>query len=102
LGSRQSLIHQKFPDILLNPNIHFHVHKSPSPFPILKQINPAYKNDDLLVDSHNNLIRWKSYFSQILNVHSVSDFMQIEVQTAESLVLDPSPMEAETAISELE
>jgi hypothetical protein len=31
------------------------------------------ENVDLLVDSHNILNRWKSYFSQLLNVHNVSD-----------------------------
>jgi hypothetical protein len=31
------------------------------------------ENGDLLVDSHNILNRWKTYFSQLLNVHNVSD-----------------------------
>jgi hypothetical protein len=44
------------------------------------------ENGDLLADSHNILNRWKNYFSQLLNVHSVSDVRQIEVHTAESLV----------------
>jgi hypothetical protein len=38
------------------------------------------ENCDLLVDSHNILNRWKNYFSQLLNVHSVSDAMQIEIK----------------------
>jgi hypothetical protein len=33
-----------------------------------------------------------------LNVHRVSDVEQIEIHTAEPLVLDPSPFEAEIAI----
>jgi hypothetical protein len=35
---------------------------------------------DLLADSHNILNRWKSYFSQLLNVHRVSVVRQIEIQ----------------------
>jgi hypothetical protein len=33
------------------------------------------KRDYLLVDSHNILSRWENYFSQLLNVHDVSDVM---------------------------
>jgi hypothetical protein len=40
----------------------------------------------------------KNYFSQILNVHRVSDVKQIEIHTAETLVLDPSRFEVEIAI----
>jgi hypothetical protein len=47
------------------------------------------ENGDLLADSHNILSRWKNYFSQLLNVHNVSDVRQIEVNTAEPLVLVP-------------
>jgi hypothetical protein len=45
------------------------------------------------------LNRWKNYFSQLLNVHRVSDVRQIEIQTAEPLVPDPSPSEVEIAIA---
>jgi hypothetical protein len=41
------------------------------------------ENCDLLADSHNILNRWKNYFSQLLNVHNVSDVKQTEVHTAE-------------------
>jgi hypothetical protein len=34
--------------------------------------------------------RWKNYFSQLLEVHNVSDIRQIEVYTAEPLVPGPS------------
>jgi hypothetical protein len=37
-------------------------------------------NGDLLADSHNILNRWKNYFSQLLDVHRVSDVRQIEIQ----------------------
>jgi hypothetical protein len=58
-------------------------------------------NGDLLADSHNILNRWKNYFSQLLNVHNVSDVRQIEVHRAEPLVPDPSRFEVETAIAKL-
>jgi hypothetical protein len=45
------------------------------------------ENGDLLADSYNILSRWKNYFPQLLNVHNVSDFRQIEVHTAEPLDL---------------
>jgi hypothetical protein len=36
------------------------------------------ENCDLLADSYNILNRWKNHFSQLLNVHNVSDVRQIE------------------------
>jgi hypothetical protein len=58
-------------------------------------------NGDLLVDSHNILNRWENYFSQLLNVHNVSDVRQIEVHMAEALVPGPSHLEVETATAKL-
>jgi hypothetical protein len=57
------------------------------------------ENGDLLADSHNILNRWKNY-SQLLNVHIVSDVRQIEIHTAELLVPD-SCFEVEVAIAKL-
>jgi hypothetical protein len=48
------------------------------------------ENGDLLADIHNKLNRWKNYFSQLLNVHNVSDVRQNQVHTAEALVSVPS------------
>jgi hypothetical protein len=59
------------------------------------------ENWDLLGDSNNILNRQKNYFSQLLNVHNVSDFRQIEVHTAEPLVPGPNRLEVETAIAKL-
>jgi hypothetical protein len=59
------------------------------------------ENSDLLQDSHNSLNTWKSYYSHLLNVHSISDFRQTEVYTAQPLVTDPSCLEFETAIAAL-
>jgi hypothetical protein len=59
--------------------------------PIKKKKNLVNdENGDLLADSKNILNRYKSYFSQLLNVHNVSDVTQIEVHTAEPLVPAPS------------
>jgi hypothetical protein len=59
------------------------------------------ENGDLHADSDNILNRWKNYFSQLLNVHNVSDVIQIEVHMAEPLVLGPSRLEVEIAIAKL-
>jgi hypothetical protein len=56
---------------------------------------------DLLADSPNILNMWKKYFSQLLNVHNVSDVRQIGIHTAEPLVPGPSRLEAEIAIAKL-
>jgi hypothetical protein len=59
------------------------------------------ENGGLLEDSHNILNRWKSYFSQLLNVHNVSDVRQIEMYTAEPLGPGSSHLEVEIAIAKL-
>jgi hypothetical protein len=59
-----------------------------------------FENGDL-VDSQNILNRWKNYFSQLLNVHNVSDVRQIEVHTAETLVPGDSRLEVEIAHAKL-
>jgi hypothetical protein len=55
------------------------------------------ENGDLLADSHI-LLGWKNYFSQLLNVHSISDRRQMEIHTCEPLIPEPSPFESEIAI----
>jgi hypothetical protein len=59
------------------------------------------ENGDLLAESHNILNRWKNYFSELFNVHNVSDVWQIEGHMAEPLVLGPSRHEVEIAIKKL-
>jgi sorting nexin-29 len=58
-------------------------------------------NGDLLADFQNILNRWKNYFSQLLNVHNVSDVRQLEVNTAEPSVSGPSRLEVEIVIATL-
>jgi hypothetical protein len=57
------------------------------------------ENDELLADSHI-LNRWKNYFSQLLNMHSVRDVRQIEIHMTEPLVPDTS-CDVEIAIAKL-
>jgi hypothetical protein len=59
------------------------------------------ENCNLLGYSHSLLNRWKNYFSQLLNVHRVSDVRQIEIHVAELLVPDPRPFEVEIAVAKL-
>jgi hypothetical protein len=59
------------------------------------------ENVDLFMESQNILIRRKKYFSQLLNVHNVSDVRQIEVHMAEPLVPDASSLKVEIAIANL-
>jgi hypothetical protein len=56
---------------------------------------------DLGADSYSIMVRWRNYFSQILNVHGVSDVMQGEIHTADLLVPEPSTLEFELAIEKL-
>jgi hypothetical protein len=42
-----------------------------------------------------------SYFSQLLNIHNVSDVWQVEIHSNESLVPGPSHVEVEIAIAKL-
>jgi hypothetical protein len=59
------------------------------------------ENGALLADCNTILNRWKIYFSQLLNVHDVSDVRQIEIYTAEPLVPDLSHLEIEISIAKL-
>jgi hypothetical protein len=56
---------------------------------------------DLVADSHIIMVRWRNYFSQILNLHGVSDVRQAKIHTAEQLVPEPGALEVELAIEKL-
>jgi hypothetical protein len=56
---------------------------------------------DLVADSLNVLNRWKKCFLQLLTVHRFNDFRQIEMHTAELLVLEPIPFEVKISIAKL-
>ena len=53
---------------------------------------------DWVADSHSIMARWRNYFSQILNVHGLSDVRQAEIHAAEPLVPEPSVLEFVHAI----
>ena len=59
------------------------------------------QNEELLADSNSILNRWKGYFSQLLNVHKDNDVREIEIQTAEPLIPDPTLLEFEIATEKL-
>jgi hypothetical protein len=59
------------------------------------------QNGDLLADSHNNLNGLKNYFCHLLNVHGGNYVKQTEMNTAEPLVSDPSPFDAENTTEKL-
>jgi hypothetical protein len=59
------------------------------------------ENGDLLEYFHIILNRWKNHFSQLLNVHRVSDVRQIEIHTPKLLAYNPSPFEVEIATAKL-
>jgi hypothetical protein len=56
---------------------------------------------NLVADCHSILVRWRTYFSQPLNVHGNNDVRQTEIHTVEPLVPVSSVFEVEMAIEKL-
>jgi hypothetical protein len=58
------------------------------------------KDDHSALQAHfyNILIRWRNYFSQLLNVHVVSNVRQKDIHRAELLAPDYIPFEVEIAM----
>jgi hypothetical protein len=44
---------------------------------------------------------WKIFFNQVLDIHEVHDVRQMDVHTAEPLILEPSLVEVEIATGKL-
>jgi hypothetical protein len=59
------------------------------------------ENGNLLPDPHGVLNRWKNFFNQVLNVYGIHDVRQMNIQTAEALVPEPSLVEVETPVGKL-
>jgi len=57
------------------------------------------EKEDLISDSLSSLASWRNHFPQLLNVYGVNDVRQIEIQTAEPLL--PEPSKAEMVIEKL-
>jgi hypothetical protein len=56
---------------------------------------------NLFADCNSNLVRWRKYFSQLLNVLGVNDVRHTEIHTEEPLVREPSVFEVELSIKKL-
>ena len=55
----------------------------------------------MVTDSHSIFARCRNHFSQLLNVHGVNDIRQTEIHTAEPLVPEPSALDFEMAVENL-
>ena len=55
----------------------------------------------MVTDFHSILARWRNHFSQLLNVHGISDVRETEIHRAELLAPEPSAFEIEMAIEKL-
>ena len=51
------------------------------------------EKDDLVADSYSTVVRWRNYFSQLLNVLGVNDIKHTDIYTAEPLVPELSVFE---------
>jgi hypothetical protein len=56
---------------------------------------------DLVADFHNIMVRWRNYFSQLLNLHEFNEVREAEIHKAEQLVPEPNAFEFELAIEKL-
>jgi hypothetical protein len=62
----------------------------------------SIEDGDLLADSHNILNTWKNYFSQLFNIHRISNVIQIEIHRTDPIVPDHSTLDVEIPIAKLE
>jgi hypothetical protein len=93
---------QEFSNIISNPKVHYRVHKSPTPAPILSQINPVHTTLSYLSETHFNIIHPPPYVLVFLVVsfplvspsisymHSSSYHSCYMLCQSHSLWLDPS------------
>jgi len=59
------------------------------------------EKSDLFTDSHIIFAGWRKHFSQLFNVHGISNVRQREINTEKPLVPEPSAFEVEMAIEKL-
>jgi len=56
---------------------------------------------EFVANPHSIMVRWRNYFSHLLNVHEENDVRQAEIHTVGPLVLEPSAFEVELTIGKL-
>ena len=59
------------------------------------------ENGDLVTDSDSILARWRNHFSQLFNVHGVSNVRQTKIHATEPLVPELSAFVVEMPIEKL-
>ena len=60
-GAHRFSASQEIPLILWNPNVHYRIHNSPLPLPILSQINPIHISRAILLLEYQFLLTFHNY-----------------------------------------
>jgi len=54
-----------------------------------------------VADPHSIMVRWRNFFSHLLNIHEDNDVRQAEIHAVEPLVPEPTAFEVELAVGKL-